>query len=55
MVRIKEGEYIAIIDEERMVEVHADTAKEAKEKIEEIYDGDIRVCKIPSIISYIGR
>ena len=54
MLRLKENQYLAIINEEKMVEVHADSKERAREIIEKIYDGNICICKIPSIIGYIG-
>ena len=53
-VRIKSGAYIAIINENIMIEVHADSSEKAKEIAGNIYDGDITVCKIPSTIGYVG-
>ena len=53
MVRIKTGEYLAIINEEKMVEIHASSLEEARQKAVERFGGDVVVCKIPSIIGYM--
>ena len=55
MIRIKDGQYLAIINEKRMVEVHADSLEEAKNIANSMFDGDMRVCKIPPIIGYITK
>jgi hypothetical protein len=59
-IRIKVDEYLAIIDEKKMVEIHANSIESAKKIAENIaehlmwdYDGNIAVCKIPSTIGYV--
>ena len=53
MLRLKEGRFLAIINEEKMVEVYAKTADEARETVKKRFDGDITICQIPSIIGVI--
>lgn len=56
MVRIKNGEYLAIIGSNRMIEVHADSQDEAEQIVSDLCDDeDFMVCRIPSIIGYVGR
>lgn len=52
-LRIKVDEYLAIINEKKMVEIHANSIESAKKIAENIYDGNIAVCKIPSTIGYV--
>lgn len=53
--RIQSGQYLAIINEENMVEIHADTKEEAAEIAHKMYSGNISVCKIPAAIGYITK
>ena len=53
--RIQSGQYLAIINEENMVEIHADSKEEASEIAHKMYDGNISVCKIPATIGYITK
>lgn len=52
MLQIKDGEYLAIINEKRMIEVHANNQDEAKQKIHDVFGDNIQVviCKIPAYI-----
>lgn len=52
-LRIKVDEYLAIIDEKKMVEIHANSIESAKKIAEDVYGENIAVCKIPSMIGYI--
>lgn len=60
--RIKQGNYLAIIDNQYMVEVEADSLEEAREGAiwagkRSAYDynlDNIVVCKIPSIICCVN-
>lgn len=63
MVRIKEGNYIAIFYD-RMIEVKANEKQEAYEKAKkyfesrehrELFDGELAVCQIPSIIGVLDE
>jgi hypothetical protein len=53
--RIQSGQYLAIINEENMVEIHADSKEEASEIAHKIYKGNISVCRIPAAIGYITK
>lgn len=55
MLKITKYAYLAIINEEKMIEIRADSKERAREIAEKLYDGDIRVCKIPGVISYVGE
>ena len=61
MVRIKDGNYIAIFHD-RMIVVKADSKKDAYNKTKryfesrehrELFDGEFKVCQIPSILDEI--
>ena len=53
--RLKAGSYLAIYSETEMVEIKAKSFEEAKD-IADWYQGGVKiVCKIPSIINYIGE
>ena len=54
-VRIVSGRYIAVINEEEMIEIKTNDKEKAKEIAENLYgkDVDIRVCKIPSMVNYV--
>lgn len=63
MVRIKEGNYIAIFYD-RMIEVKANEKQEAYEiakkyfesrEHRELFDGELTVCQIPSIIDVLDE
>lgn len=63
MVRIKDGNYIAIFYD-RMIEVVADSKidayKKAKKYFEsrehrELFDGELKVCQIPSMIGVLDE
>ena len=63
MVRIKDGNYIAIFHD-RMIEVKADSKKDAYNKAKryfesrehrELFDGELKVCQIPSIIGVLDE
>lgn len=55
MLRLKDGEFLAIINESRMIEVHAKSSEEATEKLQKVLGRDVKpvICRIPEIISYI--
>ena len=55
MLKITKNAYLAIINEEKMIEIRTDSKEKAREIAENLYDGDIRVCKIPGAINYIGE
>lgn len=61
MVRLKDGNYVAIF-RDRMIEVNANERHEAYEKAKkyfesrehrELFDGEVTVCQIPSIIGVL--
>lgn len=63
MVRIKDGNYIAIF-RDRMIEVKADSKRDAYNKAKryfesrehrELFDGELKVCQIPSIICVLDE
>lgn len=63
MVRIKDGNYIAIFHD-RMIEVKADSKKDAYNKAKryfesgehrELFDGELKVCQIPSMIGVLDE
>ena len=63
MVRIKDGNYIAIFYD-RMIEVKADSKRDAYNKAKryfesrehrELFDGELKVCQIPSIIGVLDE
>ena len=63
MVRIKDGNYIAIF-KDKMIEVKADSKivayNKAKRYFElkerrELFDSELKVCQIPSIISVLDE
>lgn len=63
MVRIKDGNYIAIF-RDRMIEVKADSRRDAYNKAKkyfeskehrELFDGELKVCQIPSIIDVLDE
>ena len=52
--RLTAGAYLAIYNENEMVEIKAKSIEEAK-NIANWYKDDVKViCKIPSMINYIG-
>lgn len=61
MVKIKDGNYIAIF-RDRMIEVKADSKRVAYNKAKryfelrehrELFDGELKVCQIPSTIDVL--
>ena len=54
MVRITDGEYLAVT-ENKMIEIQADTKEEARKIADDYFDEPFVVCRIPSIIGFIGR
>lgn len=63
MVRIKAGNYIAIFND-RMIEVKADSKRDAYNKAKryfesrehrELFDGELKVCQIPSMICILDE
>lgn len=63
MVRIKDGNYIAIFND-RMIEVKADSKINAYNKAKryfelrehrELFDNELKVCQIPSIIGVLDE
>lgn len=63
MVRIKEGNYISIFYD-RMIEVKADSRRDAYNKSKryfeskehrELFDSELKVCQIPSIIDVLDE
>jgi hypothetical protein len=63
MVRIKDGNYIAIF-KDKMIEVKADSKRDAYNKAKryfeskehrELFDSELKVCQIPSIISVLDE
>ncbi len=63
MVRIKDGNYIAIFYD-RMIEVKADSKRDAYDKAKryfesrehrELFDSELKVCQIPSIIGILDE
>lgn len=63
MVRIKDGNYIAIFYD-KMIEVKADSKRDAYNKAKryfeliehrELFDGELKVCQIPSIIGILDE
>lgn len=63
MVRIKDGNYIAIFYD-RMIEVKADSKRDAYDKAKryfesrehrELFDDELKVCQIPSIIGILDE
>lgn len=63
MVRIKDGNYIAIF-KDKMIEVKADSKIDAYNKAKkyfesrehrELFDSELKVCQIPSIISVLDE
>lgn len=63
MVRIKEGNYIAIFYD-RIIEVKSDSKIDAYNKAKryfesrehrELFDGELKVCQIPSIIGVLDE
>ena len=63
MVKIKDGNYIAIFYD-RMIEVKADSKRDAYNKANryfesrehrELFDGELKVCQIPSIIDVLDE
>lgn len=63
MVRIKDGNYIAIFHD-RMIEVKASEKHEAYKKAKryfesrehrELFDGELTVCQIPSMIGVLDE
>ena len=53
--RLQSGQFLAIINEKKMVEIHADNKDEAKKIVGEMYKGNISVCQIPETIGYIAK
>ncbi len=62
-VRLKAGSYLAISNDNRLLEVHADSPKEAKETAKAVWANHysamgpvktIRVVQIPNMILYVG-
>lgn len=63
LLRIKDGNYIAIFHD-RMIEVKADSKKDAYNKAKryfesrehrELFDGELKVCQIPSMIGVLDE
>lgn len=63
MVKIKDGNYIAIF-RDRMIEVKADSKRVAYNKAKryfelrehrELFDGELKVCQIPSMIGILDE
>lgn len=63
MVRIKDGNYIAIF-KDRMIEVKADSKRDAYNKAKryfelkerrELFDSELKVCQIPSMIYFLDE
>lgn len=63
MVRIKDGNYIAIFYN-KMIEVKADSKRDAYDKAKkyfesrehrELFDHEVKVCKIPSMICVLDE
>ncbi len=63
MVRIKDGNYIAIF-KDKMIEVKADSKRDAYNKAKryfesrerrELFDSELKVCQIPSIINVLDE
>lgn len=63
MVRLKDGNYIAIF-RDKMIEVKADSRRDAYNKAKryfesrehrELFDGELKVCKIPSVIEILDE
>lgn len=55
MVKIQEGQYLAIIGNNRMLEIHAKNKDEAKRIVSGLCDEEFMVCKIPLMIGSVGR
>lgn len=63
MARIKDGNYIAIFYD-RIIEVKADSKRDAYNKAKryfesrehrELFDGELKVCQIPSMIGILDE
>ena len=57
MVKIKDGNYIAIFYD-KMIEVKADSKRDAYNKAKryfELFDNELKVCKIPSMICVLDE
>lgn len=63
MVRIKDGNYIAIF-KDKMIEVKADSKRDAYNKAKryfelkerrELFDSELKVCQIPSMIYFLDE
>lgn len=63
MVRIEDGNYIAIF-RDKMIEVKADSRRDAYNKAKryfesrehrELFDGELKVCQIPSVIEILDE
>lgn len=63
MVKIKDGNYIAIF-RDKMIEVKADSRRDAYNKAKryfesrehrELFDGELKVCQIPSVIEILDE
>lgn len=63
MVRIKDGNYIAIF-RDRMIEIKAGSRRDAYNKAKryfelrehrELFDGELKVCQIPSVIEILDE
>ena len=53
MVRITNGQFLAV-SETQMVEIHAKTKEEAREKAKRFFENEeYVVCKIPGMINYL--